>query len=202
MSVLRFHWMRHAPPINPGDILYGADIPVDLSDKTLLANQAAKLPRNAEWFASTFERAPLTGRSVAAYHPDAATILITPHPGIVEQSFGDWEGRCRKDLRKDPDFILYSNDSEDARPPNGESLNDLANRVGPEIDKIVKARPEGGDVVMCCHGGVIRAALHHATGLPMGKTLKFAIDPLSISVIAYHHGKKNPWKVLTLNSLG
>lgn len=205
MSILRFYWLRHAPPVNPQDLCYGQmDIGVDLSDDAAFEQQAKQLPPNSVWLASPLGRTLKTAEKLAAFHENAKTITIATDPSLMEQSFGRWETRSRADLRNDPDFIAYRKSPETIRPPEGESMNTLASRVIPAIDALVTAnRKKGGDFVMVAHGGTIRAALHHATGMAMADTLRLGVAPLSLTVIEYDMRKlrqnRNPWVLASLN---
>lgn len=204
MSILRFYWLRHAPPINPGDLCYGqADIAADISDDGAFARQAARLPDDAVWIASPLTRTMETAKKLAAFHANAASIAIAAEPALIEQSFGDWEVLPRTAMRAHPHFPAYNNDPAGVAPPNGESMSDLAARVVPAINDIIVANPKGGNFVLVAHGGTIRSALHQATGLPMRDTLSLGVAPLSLSVIQYdprriRHGK-SPWSLDSLN---
>lgn len=204
MSLLRFFWIRHAPPVNPDDLCYGqADIGVDVSNDSAFASQARKLPAHALWVASPLTRTVQTAQKLAQFHDNAQSIVLATDHRLIEQSFGRWEQLNRTAMRADPGFAPYSADPEHIAPPGGESLIDLAARVTPAIDALIAAHPKGGDIVLVAHGGTIRAALHHATGLMMQDTLKLGVSPLSLTEIHYdparlrHH--RNPWTLEGLN---
>lgn len=203
-GILRFYWLRHAPPINPEDLCYGqADIKADISDDAAFARQAARLPKDAIWVASPLIRTMDTAKKLAAFHENSKTITIRADRTLIEQSFGRWEKMTRTAMRQDPGFPGYNNDPAQVAPPGGESLTDLARRVTPAIDQLAKDHPQGGNVVIVAHGGTIRAALHQATGLSMNDTLRLGVSPLSLTIIQYDprklkHGK-NPWSLESLN---
>ncbi len=203
MGILRFYWVRHAPPINPHNLCYGqADILADISDDDAFATQAARLPHDAAWFSSPLTRTMDTAQKLAAFHANANSITISACPALMEQSFGDWEKVSRPAMRAHASFPAYNANPAVIAPPNGESMNDLAARVIPTINTLISGHPQGGDFVLVAHGGTIRAALHQATGLSMGDTLRLGVFPLSLSIIEYDprrlHYNKSPW---TLNSL-
>ncbi|MBI2235221.1 MAG: histidine phosphatase family protein [Micavibrio aeruginosavorus] len=182
---LRFYWIRHAPPVNPGNICYGADMDVDLSDTQALKRQAARLPDGAEWIASPIQRAVSTANALSAAHRGGAGIALGIMDDLREQSFGQWVGLPRDALKTQAGFDAYRKDPVNAAPPGGESLKDLALRVGSCSDRIAAAHPQGGDVVVVAHKGTIRAALHHAAGIDLKDTLRLSIDPLSITIVEY-----------------
>jgi alpha-ribazole phosphatase len=203
-GIMRFYWLRHAPPINPDNLCYGqADIRADISDDAAFARQANRLPEDAKWVSSPLIRTMDTAEKLAAFRENGKTITIRPDRALIEQSFGRWEKMTRTDMRNDPGFPAYNNDPANVAPPGGESLIDLAGRVTPAIEKLIHDHPEGGNVVVVAHGGTIRAALHQATGLPMRDTLRLGVSPLSLTIIQYDprklkHGK-NPWSLESLN---
>jgi alpha-ribazole phosphatase len=203
MSLLRFHWLRHAPPINPRNICYGAnDIAVDLSDLPSFSKQSVRIPFGASWYVSFSNRAYLTASKLAHMHGDNE-ISLNVELDLTEQSFGSWAGLPAAEIRKRPEYALYRLDPENVSLPGGENLGRLFQRVVPAIYKIIDKKPEGGDIAVVGHGGTIRAAISEATGIPMKQTLKMSIDPLSLSVITYDldkkaHGK-NPWTLESMN---
>lgn len=54
----------------------------------------------------------------------------------------------------------------DARPPRGESLRELSDRVIDFFDRLAQ-QPSDGDVLVVTHGGVIRLALAQCDGKPV-----------------------------------
>jgi broad specificity phosphatase PhoE len=86
---------------------------------------------------------------------------------MIEQDLGEWQGLphdvfAERLLHKPHPF--WSIASEE-RPPGGESFRDVAERVGPVIERLVEEHA-GGDVVIVAHGGSIRAAIAHAMEIP------------------------------------
>ncbi|GIW40163.1 MAG: phosphoglycerate mutase [Candidatus Binatia bacterium] len=75
-----------------------------------------------------------------------------------EQSFGIFAGRPYASLAEDPDFSRVPRWSW--KPPGGESLLEVRDRAGPALDELVRAAA-GSEVVLVCHGGVIRALWAH-----------------------------------------
>ena len=100
-GILRFYWLRHAPPINPGDLCYGqADIKADISDDAAFARQAARLPKEAIWVASPLIRTMDTAKKLAAFHENGKNITIRADRTLIEQSFGQWETMTRTAMRQ------------------------------------------------------------------------------------------------------
>lgn len=193
---LRFYWIRHAPPINPGNICYGAAMDVDVSDVAALKKQAALIPDGALWVVSPMPRAQKTAQSLLNHHHDCGLVTVHIEDDLREQSFGHWVNLPRGDLHKQPGFSAYMADPENNAPPGGESLRDVAKRVGRVIDDIVAHHPHGGDVCLVSHKGTNRAALHHMVGIALKDTLKISSDPLSVTSLIYTH---KAWALRDLN---
>jgi alpha-ribazole phosphatase len=187
MKPLRFHWIRHAPPVNPDNICYGADMDVDLGDAAALVKQASLIPCGAEWIASPMSRAWKTANALIDQHSDRANIMLRIEPDLREQSFGDWVNLPRNSLPGQPGFAAYMADPENNAPPNGESLKNVAARVSSVIDTLIVRHKQGGDLCIVSHKGINRAALHHALGTPLKDTLKIASDPLSVTILEYDY---------------
>lgn len=83
-------------------------------------------------------------------------------PILKEISFGDWEGRTWKEIRKALPEAAANRiaDKWAYQPPAGESYAMLAERVRPFADSLV------GDSVAVAHGGVARALLYLLCGVP------------------------------------
>lgn len=189
MTMLRFYWVRHAPPINPGDICYGADMDVDVSDHAALQKQAALIPAGAQWHISPMHRAWKSAAALSDHHPERDRIIFHVEQDLREQSFGDWVDLPRAALRAQPGFSAYMADPENNAPPGGESLKNVAQRVGSVIERLVAAYPQGGDICIVSHKGINRAALHHTLGIALKDTLRISSDPLSVTMIDYDFQK-------------
>lgn len=196
MQTLRFYWVRHAPPVNPGNLCYGADMDVDLGDDAALQKQASLIPSGATWYVSPMDRAWKTATALSARHPDRGRIVLHIEHDLREQSFGDWVNLPRASLPARPGFAAYRADPENNAPPNGESLKDVSRRVSAVIDSMTARHQQGGAICIVSHKGINRAALHHAMGTPLVDTLKIASDPLSVTILAYDRQK---WTLDALN---
>lgn len=106
------------------------------------------------------------------------------NPGLWEQDYGDWEGQRYEDLpdlgRLDPPDLAVH------RPEGGESFNDMAARVLPEL------RALRDDTLIVAHAGTVRAALSLVVG---AAALSFAVSPLSLTVMRY----SGEWSVEAVN---
>jgi probable phosphoglycerate mutase len=105
--------------------------------------------------ASPLRRALRTAELIAA----ELGLDVAIEPELRERSYGAFAGRPYADARPGFDPAAWG----DWRPPGGESLVEVAVRVGAALDRVA-ARHAGADVVVVSHGGVMLALARHVTG--------------------------------------
>jgi probable phosphoglycerate mutase len=131
---------------------------VDVSKKLLeLSPDIAGLPFVVSPLARARETAEIVRRGLGVPAGDYAL-----DDRIREISYGEWEGRTWKEVRRDfpAEAQEHKADKWNYRPPRGESYAMLAQRAAPAID----ALPETSVVVS--HGGIARVLLHLLAGMP------------------------------------
>lgn len=93
---------------------------------------------------------------------DTAALLGYPEarldPRLREIHVGSWGGRSLAELPPGSEPAWRGGP---LRAPDGESWAELQARVGGVVDELLAA---GGEWLVVCHGGVVRAALSHITG--------------------------------------
>jgi broad specificity phosphatase PhoE len=145
----------------------------------------------------------LTGRHETVCSPArrcretaAAAGLATPteEPRIAECDFGAWAGRTLVDVQAgDPDASSAWMRDPDAAPHGGESLRAFAARVAAWLDE---QAGRSGPAVAITHAGVVKAALIHALGAPLGAFWRIDAAPLSITEL---HAHDHRWTVSRVN---
>lgn len=182
----RWWLVRHAPVINPSGAIYGqGDIDCDVSDGKVFSAVARLLPTDALWLQSPLIRARKT--AAALKQAGAAGPEPIDEPRLMEQSFGDWQGGSREEIRaRHPEaYRRFWLAPAEERAPNGESFVDVVERVGAALDEWTGKAPER-DIVAVVHGGPIRAALAHALGLPPARALSFHAETVSVTRIDFY----------------
>ena len=93
----------------------------------------------------------------------------TSDADLRERDFGHAQGKPLSDLGPDWSGIEGGRvvDAQ-ARPPGGESLHDLSQRVDRFFCRLTEHH-HGGDVLVVTHGGVIRIALAKCDRVPVSK---------------------------------
>jgi probable phosphoglycerate mutase len=122
------------------------------------ARQLAALYQPVALYCSPIARA----RATAAEIGDVLDLEPIMVEALREQSFGDLRGRPYADYYplalSLPGLSRWSH-----RVPGGESLEEVAGRVGPALDEIACRHP-ARQVVVVSHGGVMAALRAHACG--------------------------------------
>lgn len=176
VTVTRWWWVRHGP-LDPPDTIAGqSDAALAPWPRARAAALARRLPGGARWLASPLSR---TRDSATHLNPAATPDL---EPGLLEQHFGDWQGRRHADLDGDAHLTRFWTDPAGIAPPGGESFADLCRRVAATV-AAWNLRAGDGDIVAVAHAGTIRAALAQALALSPAAALAFEVAPLSLTRI-------------------
>ncbi|MEX2550329.1 MAG: histidine phosphatase family protein [Nitriliruptoraceae bacterium] len=112
-------------------------------------------------------------RAAETAQPLASTVGLTPayDQRARERSFGSWEGSLRGEVaEREPDRWRRwaDGDAQVLTEIGGETADQLAERVAPLLDELLRATPIGGVTVLVSHGGAIWHGLHRVLGLPAG----------------------------------
>ena len=168
------------------------DVPLsDLGRRQAAAVGAALRARSfAHVYASPLGRARHTAEIILA----GRDVPLTFVEGLRELSLGDWEGRTVEEVRALPGdpYARWVRDPVEYLPPSAEPLDAVQQRVLFAMNRIAAAHPDGEDVLVVAHGGVISAYLAHCLGLPLSGIWRLTLSNASVSSVA-------PPRVLTLN---
>ncbi len=121
----------------------------------MLAERIASEYEIRSIWCSDLSRAAVTAQTVA----DRVGLPVHPEPRLREGNRGRWEGRLFIDIAPDePDlYAAWMRAGADFRFPEGESLQEQADRVWEAIEEIRATAPLPALVV--CHRGSIRTVL-------------------------------------------
>lgn len=143
------HLIRHAPTAGNGRKAY-----IGWTDEPILPFEAQPDHAARHVWGSDLLRCRQTAQLLfpnARYKADA---------NLRELNFGDWEGKTYSDLQSNARYRQWINDPLSVQPPNGESFQQLAERV----ERAIGAFPETGNFTIVTHGGPIRYILAKANG--------------------------------------
>ena len=112
-------------------------------------------------YASDLSRAWQTAHAIA----EVTACQPTPHPGLRERGFGEFEGLTYTEIENTwPDMSRQWRKREPQwAPPGGESLVTLRERVLNTVTSVA-APHVGGQIVLVAHGGVMDMLYRLATG--------------------------------------
>jgi|YNPBryBLVA2012_1023415.scaffolds.fasta_scaffold03452_4 probable phosphoglycerate mutase len=105
---------------------------------------------------------------------------------LREQCFGRWQGLSPEDVRRSfPDeWSRYRADPLTARPGGGECVLDLRERVAGLLAEWHE-RLDGARVLVFTHGGVVRAAVMAALGLPLVPWWRLRVPNASVTSLEF-----------------
>ena len=158
--------MRHGEVANGGEKRYNGHIDVDITERGVeqmhrLAGLLDGKPVRAVYSSDLI-------RSVKGAKIVSARLGLEPTPVrlLRERSVGKWEGMTSEEIRQRyPDeFAAWRADLVNYRPPDGECLQDVRDRIIPEYRRIVAHHP-GEEIALLLHGGVNRVILADCLGL-------------------------------------
>ncbi|HQY91857.1 histidine phosphatase family protein [Caldilinea sp.] len=129
-----------------------------------LAGEALVGRRYAAIYSSDLQRARVTAEIIGR----RLGMEVFVDSRLREVSFGKWEGMLVADIqtRYPVEWEARQQDRLYARPPGGESVQDVAARIWPAVDELAARHPH--DVlILVSHGLALATILCRAQGLPL-----------------------------------
>ena len=169
----------HTPWNREGRLQGRTDVSLDFGAIGEFAAQRLPAPwDNADLVASPLKRAQQTAELVGSKTPGAV-------PELIEMDWGHWEGRFGKLLHADPDsgYVDIEHWGWDYRPPGGESVGEVRDRVLPwAVARTI-------DTVAVCHIGIMRVLLACATGWDFDGPAPFAVKRNRLYILTIGDGR-------------
>ena len=113
----------------------------------------------------------------------AASVRVTED--LRESDVGDWTGRTIDDIRAEDEHAYQGWRAGTSAPPGGEVWSDFVERVSGVIED--ERRAPCDNLLVVCHGGVIRALLQRYVGLEPAHIIPVA--PASLRALRLGNGK-------------
>jgi alpha-ribazole phosphatase len=164
--ITRVYLMRHGEVDGGSQKRYNGHIDVDITPKGVeqmhhLAGLLEGKPVRAVYSSDLI-------RSVKGAKIISERLGLAPSPvrNLRERSVGKWEGMTAEEikLRYPVEYQAWRADLLSYRPPEGECLQDVRERILPEYRRIVASHPDQ-EIAMLLHGGVNRVILADVLGL-------------------------------------
>ncbi|MGY3037042.1 broad specificity phosphatase PhoE [Bradyrhizobium sp. USDA 4354] len=175
------HLARHGHHALLGRVLCGRMKGVELDDLGCeeMARCVGTLSPRPTLIQSSPQRRCMQSASILAAHFRLPVEIV---PALDELDYGEWTGRSFDDLAPDSRWSRWNGRRGTSRPPGGESMRSLQNRIVAHLEQLRSDR-NLDIVVAVSHAEPIRAALLHYSRMPLDEFLAIEIDPASISTL-------------------
>lgn len=179
--------MRHGEVQNDGERRYNGHIDIDITSAGI-----AQMHRLAERLAGNVVAALYCSdliRTVrgAEIISKKLSVPFTPLRELRERTVGAWEGLTAEEIKtRFPDeYTAWRADLLHYRPPEGECLLDVQNRVLPAYRRLIETHA-GRQIAVLLHGGVNRVILADALGLDLFRLFRIEQSYGALNIIDYH----------------
>lgn len=131
-------------------------------------------------YTSPLQRCVETGREIAAACAVSPEVL----EDLNDLDYGLWQWKTRAEVQTQwPDLLqCWLNAPQLVRFPNGESLQNLAARIG-DVLRVLLKRHANDTVVLVGHYSGIRVLLLEALDLPLSAYWRLTHDPAGVSEV-------------------
>ena len=174
---------------NKEEIFRGrTDIPLDETGlkQAELAGEYFKAMVIQGVYSSPLLRAWQTAEQIARFQ----NLKTQPIEGIIDMSFGNWEGHALQEIERiDPEtYRQWREEPHLAKLPGGESLDDVRFRAMAVLEWVIKKHPEGS-VVLISHRVVNKVLICGILGIDNSHFWQIAQDTAAINLIQYKRGR-------------
>lgn len=174
---------------NKEEIFRGrTDVPLDETGlkQAELATEYFKEMEIDAIYSSPLSRASQTAQKIAQSH----NLKVQPLPGIIDMSFGKWEGCPHQEIRE-KDSKTYRQWVEEphlVRLPGGEGLDDVRVRAMAALEEVIRKHPEK-TLVLVSHRVICKVLICAILGLENSHFWQITQDTTAINLIQYRKGK-------------
>jgi len=115
---------------------------------------------------------------------------VTPLEGIVDMSFGGWEGRSLQEVReKDQErYRQWREEPHRVKVPGGETLDEVRVRSMATLEKMIESH-SGKTLVVVSHRVITKVILCGILGLDNSHFWQIVQDTTAINLIQHKNGK-------------
>jgi broad specificity phosphatase PhoE len=174
---------------NKEEIFRGrTDVPLDQTGliQAELAGQYFKGMEIHAIYSSPLSRAWQTAQKIAQIHQ----LKVEPLEGIIDMSFGDWEGHAHQEIRQmdNETYRQWIDSPHMVKLPGGESLDDVRGRTMAALEEVLRKHSEK-TLVLVSHRVVCKVLICSILGLDNSHFWQIAQDTTAINLIQYKKGK-------------
>jgi len=137
-------------------------------------------------FSSSLSRAWQTAEKVAECH----NLKVQPLQGILDMSFGNWEGRPHQEIRRidTETYREWVETPHQVRLPGGESLDDVRVRAMAAMEEVIRTHARK-TLILVTHRVVNKVLICGILGLDNSHFWQIAQDTTAINLIQHRDGK-------------
>ena len=186
---LRLYLIRHGEVEGAasGTLLGRTDTPLSkrgLEQAVKLA-EVLSMAQLSAVYCSDLQRARVTAGIIAK----RSNVKVQESAAWREIDMGEWDGRTMASLHDEvPQLVArLFDDPASFEYPGGESFACFTARVQNAVDQLLLTH-KSGEVVLVAHGGVCRAIIGSALGIPAKNWLRLAQDYSCVNVIDWYDG--------------
>ena len=183
----RVYLMRHGEVRNGGEKRYNGHIDIDITEngREQMRRLAGMLA--GKNIAAVYSSDLIRSAKGAEIISQGLDIAYTPLRALRERSVGKWEGLTAGEIRErfPAEYAAWRADLLNYRPPDGECLLDVRERILPVYKKLV-GQHSGREVAMLLHGGVNRVIIADALGLDLMNLFRIDQSFGALNIIDYY----------------
>ncbi len=182
----KVYLMRHGEVANGGEKRYNGHIDIDITERGLQQMYALAERLSDRPIFAVYSSDLVRSRKGAEIISNRLGISFTPLRGLRERSVGLWEGLTAKEIRErfPLEYEAWRGDLLNYRPPGGECLLDVKNRILPIYKDIVSSHPDK-EIAFLLHGGVNRIIIADALGLDLLHLFRIDQSFGALNIIEY-----------------
>lgn len=174
---------------NKEEIFRGrTDIPLDETGlkQAELAAEYFKGMAIQDIYSSPLSRAWQTAEKISRFHH----LRVQPLEGLIDMSFGNWEGHAHQEIREiDAEtYRQWRDEPHLARLPGGERLEDVKKRAMGALEEVIRLHPEK-ILVLVSHRVVNKVLICGILGIDNSHFWQIAQDTTAINLIQYKRGR-------------
>jgi phosphoserine phosphatase len=137
-------------------------------------------------YSSPLSRARQTAEGIARIH----CLEVNPLEGLIDMSFGNWEGRTLEEIKRDEMelYPLWRDQPHLVQFRGGESLDRVRDRSMAAMEELIRSCPEK-TLVLVSHRVVNKVLISAILGLDNSHFWQIGQDTTAINLIHYRNGK-------------
>ena len=137
-------------------------------------------------YSSPLARAWQTAEKIAQFH----SLKVHPLEGIIDISFGNWEGHPLQEIKENDSerYRLWREEPHRVRLPGGENLEEVRVRAMGAVEEVIQKHPKK-ILVLVSHRVINKVLICGILGIDNSHFWQIGQDTTAINLIQYKNGK-------------